>query len=104
MNLFLLLWAVYSVTLLKVETVSVANYIHNVATLGLSATVISFVLAYLVAVRKNENKFLWWLLNSYLVPMLTPSKKLDFLKSNIPKFIIYSLFFGTLFLTSSKIL
>lgn len=104
MNLFVLMWTVYSVTLMRVETISIANYMHNVAILGMSSAIISFALAFLVAVRKSENKFLWWLFSGYLIPGFTPSDKGAFIKDNLPKLIIYLGFFVTLFLTSAKVL
>ena len=104
MNLFITMWAIYSVTLLKVETISIANYLHNVAVLGMSATIISFFLAFLIAVRKSENKFLWWLFSGYLIPGFTPSEKGAFIKDNLPKLVINIAFFATLFLTSAKVL
>lgn len=104
MNLFILMWTIYSVTLIKVETISIANYVINVATIGIAASIISFILALLVAVRRSENKFLWWLLGGYLIPGFTPSEKGAFIKDNILKLVIYIAFFATLYLTGAKIL
>lgn len=104
MNLFLVMWTVYSILLTREETISIANYVVNVAEIGLAASIISFILAFIIAIRRNENKMLWWLFDGYLVPAFTPSNAKEFIKSNILKLVVYLLFFGTLLITGVKIL
>ncbi len=104
MNLFILMWSAYSILLMREETISIANYIVNVAEIGIAASVISFILAFIIAIKRNENKMLWWLFDGYLVPAFTPSDAKEFLKSNILKLLVYLIFFGTLFITGVKIL
>ena len=102
--LFILMLVAYNCTLLGVESVSIANYLTSASMIGIVSYFFSFITATIIAIRRCESQFLWFLFGSYLVPLVSPSKLSDFLKTAIPKLIMYEAFFITLFMISSKIL
>ena len=101
---YLLMLAIYHITLINVESISVGEYFVNIAVLGIVGCIFAFIASFLVVVKRVENGFLWTLLDMFLTPKVTPSNSSAFIKATLPKLIIYEIFFVTLFLVGSNIL